>query len=259
TPGSQLPPCDPPTVGVTPCAGGRARLSRLTEVEPLCGPYRPLREDGLVTRSVGVSAWVHLVDLRAPSGMQRMESMAELTGTLIVHRKRLGEVARVLERNGLATWLERAPGLLDPKTQQKLVDQVAGPDVAELSDAERLRNALVELGPTWVKFGQMLSLRPAGGGAGVGDLFGSFEEEPFASGSVAQVPRATLADGASVAVKVMHDGTVERVHEDLELMAGIAAYLEARDPDLAQLRPTILVDEFTQMMEGAVDLSEELH
>jgi ubiquinone biosynthesis protein len=94
-------------------------------------------------------------------------------------------------------------------------------------------------------------------GAGVSDLFASFEEEPFASGSVAQVHRATLADGASVAVKVVHAGTVERVHEDLELMAGIAAYLEARDPDLAQLRPTILVDEFRQMMEGAVNLAEE--
>jgi ubiquinone biosynthesis protein len=219
-----------------------------------------------------------------------MEPMAELTGTLIVHRKRLGEVARVLGRNGLATWLERAPGLLDAKTQQKLVDQVVGPDVADLSDGERLRNALVELGTTWVKFGQMLSLRPdvVGAdvaaeleglqsavpadppgvaqrtlekelGAGVSDLFASFEEEPFASGSVAQVHRATLPDGASVAVKVIHDGAVERVHEDLELMAGIAAYVEARDPDLAQLRPTILVDEFTQMMEGAVNLGEELH
>jgi ubiquinone biosynthesis protein len=219
-----------------------------------------------------------------------MEPMAELTGTLIVHRKRLGEVARVLARNGLATWLERAPGLVDAKTQQRLVDQVVGPDVADLSDGERLRNALVELGTTWVKFGQMLSLRPdvVGAdvaaeleglqsavpadppgvaqrtlekelGAGVSDLFASFEEEPFASGSVAQVHRATLADGASVAVKVIHDGAVERVHEDLELMAGIAAYVEARDPDLAQLRPTILVDEFAQMMEGAVNLGEELH
>jgi ubiquinone biosynthesis protein len=37
---------------------------------------------------------------------------------------------------------------------------VVGPDVAELSDGERFRNALVELGTTWVKFGQMLSLRP---------------------------------------------------------------------------------------------------
>jgi ubiquinone biosynthesis protein len=219
-----------------------------------------------------------------------MESMAELTGTLIAHRKRLGEVAGVLARNGLAAWVPRGSGLLDASTLQKLRDQVVGPEVADLSEGQRLRNALTELGTTWVKFGQMLSLRPDVVGAdvaveleqlqgavpadppgvaqrtvekelgkGVSDLYLSFEKEPFASGSVAQVHRATLVDGTSVAVKVVHDRAVERVREDLELMAGLAAYLEAKDPELAQLRPTILIDEFTKMMEGAINLGEELH
>jgi ubiquinone biosynthesis protein len=216
--------------------------------------------------------------------------MAELTGTLIAHRKRLGEVAGVLARNGLAAWVPRGSGLLDASTLQKLRDQVVGPEVADLSEGQRLRNALTELGTTWVKFGQMLSLRPDVVGAdvaveleqlqgavpadppgvaqrtvekelgkGVSDLYLSFEKEPFASGSVAQVHRATLVDGTSVAVKVVHDRAVERVREDLELMAGLAAYLEAKDPELAQLRPTILIDEFTKMMEGAINLGEELH
>jgi ubiquinone biosynthesis protein len=95
-------------------------------------------------------------------------------------------------------------------------------------------------------------------GKGIADLYASFEPEPFASGSVAQVHRATLADGTLVAVKVVHDGAAERVHEDLELMAGLAGYFEARDPELAQLRPTVLVDEFAAMMHGAIDLGEEL-
>ena len=85
-----------------------------------------------------------------------------------------------------------------------------------------------------------------------------FEKEPFASGSVAQVHRPTLADGTPVAVKVVHDGAADRVREDLDLMAGLAAYLEATDSDLAQLRPTILVDEFSKMMLGAIHLREEL-
>jgi ubiquinone biosynthesis protein len=219
-----------------------------------------------------------------------MESMAELTGTLIAHRKRLGEVAAILARNGLAAWIPRGSGLLDGGTMQKLRDQVVGPDVANLSEGEKLRNVLTELGTTWVKFGQMLSLRPDVVGADVATeleqlqaavppdppgvaqrtvekdlgkpvsaLYASFEKEPFASGSVAQVHRATSADGTSLAVKVVHDGAAERVHEDLELMAGLAAYLEAKDPELAQLRPTILIDEFTKMMEGAINLGEELH
>jgi ubiquinone biosynthesis protein len=219
-----------------------------------------------------------------------MESMAELTGTLIAHRKRLGEVAAILARNGLAAWIPRGSGLLDTATMQKLRDQVVGPDVANLSEGEKLRNVLTELGTTWVKFGQMLSLRPDVVGADVAaeleqlraavpadppgvaqrtvekelgkpvsELYASFEKEPFASGSVAQVHRATSADGTSLAVKVVHDGAAERVHEDLDLMAGLAAYLEAKDPELAQLRPTILIDEFTKMMEGAINLGEELH
>ena len=51
---------------------------------------------------------------------ERMESMAELTGTLIAHRKRLGEVAAILARNGLAAWIPRGSGLLDAGAFQKL-------------------------------------------------------------------------------------------------------------------------------------------
>lgn len=215
--------------------------------------------------------------------------MAELTGTLIRHRKRLGEVAGVLARNGLAAWVPPGDGLLDAGVLKKLRAQTVGAEITELSEGERLRNALTELGTTWVKFGQMLSLRPDVVGAEVAaeleelqgavpadppgvarrtveqelgmdvtDLYASFDDEPFASGSVAQVHRATLIDGTSAAVKVVHDGAAQRVREDLELMAGLAAYLEAKDPELAQLRPTILVDEFARMMQGAVDLREEL-
>src|SRR6476660_2733697 len=86
--------------------------------------------------------------------------MAQLTGTLMAHRKRLGEVARVLARNGLAEWTQRGPGLLDSAMLRKVRDQVVDPDVANMSEGERLRKALTELGTTTVKFGQMLSLRP---------------------------------------------------------------------------------------------------
>jgi ubiquinone biosynthesis protein len=215
--------------------------------------------------------------------------MAELTGTLIAHRKRLGEVADVLVRNGLESWVAHGSDLLDAPALRKLRDHVVRPGVENLSEGERLRNALTELGTTWIKFGQMLSLRPdvvgsdvaaeleqlqgavpadAPGvaqrtveselGKGVADLYRTFDAEPFASGSVAQVHRAVLDDGTAVAVKVVHDGAAERVREDLELMAGLADYLETKDPQLAQLRPTILVDEFAKMMQGAINLREEM-
>ena len=185
--------------------------------------------------------------------------------------------------------MQRGGGLLEAGVIRRLSDRVVDPDIAKLSAGERLRRALIELGTTWIKFGQMLSLRPdvVGPdvadeltklqasvpadppglaqalverelGGPVGDLYGSFEAEPFASASVAQVHKATLKDGTKVAVKVLHDGVERRVLDDLDLMQAVATYLEQEDAELAQLRPTLLIDEFSEMMHDAIDLSQEL-
>ena len=215
--------------------------------------------------------------------------MPGLPAALMRHRARLDEIAGVFAKYGFATWVQRGGGLVSTRVMQGLVDRHVDPQIVSMSDGERLRRALTELGTTWVKFGQMLSLRPdvvgddvaeelanlqamvgpdpAGVaqalverelGAAVSDFFGSFDPEPMASGSVAQVHRASLPDGTAVAVKVLHDGVEHRVLEDLELMEAIAAYLENEDPGLAQLRPTVIVSEFSQMLHDAIDLSEEL-
>lgn len=89
------------------------------------------------------------------------------------------------------------------------------------------------------------------------DLFASFDVEPFASGSVAQVHHAQLKDGTAVVVKVLHDGAAERVEGDPQLMAALARYLEAKGPEISQYRPTIMVGEFQQMMRSAIDLRDE--
>ena len=148
---------------------------------------------------------------------------------------------------------------------------------------------MAELGTTAIKFGQMLSLRPdvvgkdiadelsllqadvpadapgvavrtveAQLGKPVAELYRSFEPEPFASGSVAQVHRATLDDGTPVAVKVLHDRADVTVREDLELLEALAAFLETEDAEIARLRPTIIIAEFATMMEAAIDLRQEL-
>ena len=215
--------------------------------------------------------------------------MPGLTATFLRHRDRMNEVADVLARYGFAAWVQRGGGLLEAGAMKRLSDRVVDPEIAELSAGERLRRALIELGTTWIKFGQMLSLRPDVVGADiadeltklqasvpadppglaqalverelggpVGDLYGSFEAEPFASASVAQVHKATLKDGTTVAVKVLHDGVERRVVDDLDLMQAVATYLEQKDAELAQLRPTLLIDEFSEMMHDAIDLSQEL-
>ena len=215
--------------------------------------------------------------------------MPGLPAALMRHRARLDEIAGVFAKYGFAAWVQRGTGLVSTRVMQGLVDRHVDPQIVSMSDGERLRRALTELGTTWVKFGQMLSLRPdvVGDdvaeelaklqatvapdppgvaqalverelGAAVSDLFGSFDPEPMASGSVAQVHRATLPDGTAVAVKVLHDGVEHRVLADLELMEAIAAYLENQDPGIAQLRPTVIVSEFSQMLHDAIDLSQEL-
>jgi ubiquinone biosynthesis protein len=215
--------------------------------------------------------------------------MSEIAGTLLKHRRRLTEVARVLSRHGLATWAARAQGIAGIGPVEALVNSVVTPADIGASDGARLRAAFAELGTTFIKFGQMLSLRPdvvgqeiadelaelrasvpadAPGvaqktvetqfGSPVSELFEWFEAEPFASGSIAQIHRAALRDGTAVAVKVMHERAGVTVREDLALMRAVAAYLEAEDPELALFRPTILVAEFAAMMGAAIDLRQEL-
>ncbi len=215
--------------------------------------------------------------------------MSDVAGALVKHRKRLNEVLSVFARHGLASWAARGGRIADIAPVEDFVHHVVAPEDVEATDGERLRGALTELGTTFIKFGQMLSLRPDVVGEdtanelsklqakvppdppGVGqatvesqlgkpvsELFGSFEPEPFASGSVAQVHRAALADGTAVAVKVLHAGAEVKVREDIELMKAVAAYLESEDPEIAQLRPTVMVAEFATMMDAAIDLRQEL-
>lgn len=163
-----------------------------------------------------------------------------------------------------------------------------GSDAAS-SPGERLCAALTELGSTWVKLGQSLSMRadlvgadvahsleglqasvptdPPGAavakveselGRPVDEIFASFDAEPFASGSIAQAHRAVLLDGTEAVVKVIHQGAAENVRSDLALMAKIAAFVERADDEIARYSPTLIVRDFAAMMTDAVDLRNEL-
>jgi ubiquinone biosynthesis protein len=214
--------------------------------------------------------------------------MDDLTIALISHRDRLRRVSEVLVRYGFAGWVTRSETPGESGVFSSLRGRAADDTLVGLSQGERLRGVLVELGTTWVKFGQMLSLRPDVVGPEVAaelallqaavpadppgvaqalveaelgmraeQAFGSFDPDPFASGSVAQVHAATLPDGTDVVVKVLHDGAERVVADDLALMTALARFLEQRDQEIAQYRPSILVGEFAGMMRSAVDLSQE--
>jgi ubiquinone biosynthesis protein len=212
----------------------------------------------------------------------------DLAGVLFRHRERLNEIGNVLSRYGFARLAAHAAEAGAAGIAGRLLTRAADPELASMSAGQRLRGALAELGTTWIKLGQMLSLRrdlvgpdvaaelaqlqadvpadPPGSaeqtirtdlGRDVSEAFSSFEVAPMASASVAQAHRATLPDDTSVVVKVVHSGARARVLDDL-LMRALAGYVESYDENLAAYSPTVVVAEFDTMMRAAVDLRQEL-
>ncbi|MCW5638038.1 MAG: ubiquinone biosynthesis regulatory protein kinase UbiB [Rubrivivax sp.] len=152
----------------------------------------------------------------------------------------------------------------------------------------RLRLALEKLGPIFVKFGQVLSTRrdllpleladelaklqdrvppfPAAQAAAlverafgkpVDELFATFESEPVASASIAQVHFATLQSGREVAVKVLRPGMLAVIDSDLELLHTLARWVERLSSDGKRLRPREVVAEFDTYLHDELDLVRE--
>jgi len=152
----------------------------------------------------------------------------------------------------------------------------------------RLRLALEHLGPIFVKFGQVLSTRrdlvpldiveelaklqdqvppfPADQsraliekafGKSVEELFASFEAEPVASASIAQVHFAVLKDGREVAVKVLRPGMLETIDDDLALLRTLATWVERFSVDGRRLKPREVVAEFNTYLHDELDLVRE--
>ncbi|HEU4852430.1 MAG TPA: AarF/UbiB family protein, partial [Telluria sp.] len=152
----------------------------------------------------------------------------------------------------------------------------------------RLRVALEELGPIFVKFGQVLSTRrdliPADMadelallqdrvppfpsdlavaqitrslGAHPDLLFATFDREPVASASIAQVHFATLKDGTEVAVKVLRPGMKQFIDEDVALMHDAADLLSRLSADARRLKPREVVAEFDKYLHDELDLMRE--
>ena len=161
-------------------------------------------------------------------------------------------------------------------------------DVGLLSRGERLRLAMTELGPIFVKAGQVLSTRrdlipadiadelsllqdqvePFPGSEAraiverelkspIGLLYGHFDETPLASASIAQVHVATLHDGSEVVVKVLRPGIDQRIARDVRLLHSLAELAQRWHPKADKIRPLEVVAEVEKMLENELDLQRE--
>ncbi len=152
----------------------------------------------------------------------------------------------------------------------------------------RIREALQELGPVWVKFGQSISTRQdllpedigqelaklqdrvppfsaaealasveRAYGRPAGEVFAEFEPEALAAASIAQVHAARLPDGAEVIVKLLRPGVREQIRRDLEVMHALADLAERYWENGRRLRPREVVAEYEKTIYNELDLMRE--
>ena len=210
-------------------------------------------------------------------------------GKRVGNAVRLAEVIQVLVRHGFADLVRRAS--LHESIPLKLLRGmrlIEAPSGEPETRGQRLRAVLTELGPTFLKFGQILSTRPDLIGNDIsmelrqlqdqvaptpfekmesvvkgelGDdvevLFSDFTREPVASASLGQVYRARLKDGAEVAVKVQRPGIEAVIESDLGLMRWIAEWVADHVEEIVWLDPVGVVDEFTRSIRRELDFNIE--
>jgi len=215
-------------------------------------------------------------------------------GLFFPFRRRMAEIARVrriievLVRNGLGFMVEQlalnriVPGFW--RRQRIRADEA----ISRLTVPERARRTLEDLGPTYIKVGQLLSGRadllprpyieelaklldsalpvPADAirttiekelGLPVEELFAAFDDSPIASASIGQVHRATLVDGQQVVVKVQRPDVDKKVEADLDLLLRQARFLERHSETLRDYNLAALADELARSVREELDYEIE--
>ncbi len=192
------------------------------------------------------------------------------------------EILAVLRRYGLADWLTqfRLP------FRDALKDR-GGVPLSQYSREERVRMALTELGPTFIKLGQILAARPDLVGPKLGEelkklradvdpdtieqvramlrkelgddfesQFKSIDAHPLATASIGQVHRAVLHDGTRVVIKVQRSDIERKMRQDVEVLSGLAQLAE-RVEALATWGPSSMASQLAPMMMRELDFSRE--
>lgn len=200
---------------------------------------------------------------------------------------RLLRINRVLVNHGLddivkATHLFRPMRLIARLSPGSWGAKKQGPR------GERMRLALQELGPIFVKFGQALSTRrdllpldiadelamlqdrvppfsssvakamaEKAYGRSLDDVFDRFDDEPLAAASIAQVHKATLKSGEEVIVKILRPGVEAQIRQDLDVLHALARLAQRHWPEARRLRPVEVVSEYEKTVIDELDMMRE--
>lgn len=197
--------------------------------------------------------------------------------------RRWQEILAVLRRYGLADWLSHFPQL---PFRDFLKDSEGQPLSRQVREV-RIRKALTELGPTFIKLGQTLAARPDLVGPTLAEEFkrlhadvppdppevvrrilaeelgdlveqeiAHFDDIPIAAASIGQVHAATLRDGTDVVLKIQRHGIEATVLQDLDVLAGLAQ-LAQRVPAFAPWGPADIVRQLSPMLRRELDFHRE--
>lgn len=205
------------------------------------------------------------------------------------HAKRYKEILHVLIKYGFGDLVD---ALKIKESIEIGIERISGkrPErIEKLSRPERVRMTLEELGPTFVKLGQILSTRPdlipleyvqefsklqddvpsfpydevkemikSETGRFPEEIFRSFDKTPIAAASMGQVHRATLKDTEEeVAVKVQRPNIQQIIEVDVEIMAHLASLMERHVAEMEAIHPTKVVNEFAHSIEEELDYTLE--
>ncbi|CAD6491693.1 MAG: protein kinase UbiB [Candidatus Argoarchaeum ethanivorans] len=201
------------------------------------------------------------------------------------HAQRYREITEILIKNGLGYLLDR----FNLRPYQKLKRAIhRKKPVLPTDEAERLRKALEELGPTFIKFGQMLSTRydilPSSYITELSKLqdevpsfdyqivtreiqeelqtspeqiYKHIEEKPLAAASIGQVHRATLATGEEVIIKIKRPGIENIINTDLEILLSLAHFAEKYMLEIRRYNPVGFIEEFSRTLRNECDYIKE--
>ncbi|MCK0178415.1 AarF/UbiB family protein [Flavobacteriaceae bacterium S0862] len=201
---------------------------------------------------------------------------------------RYNQIIKVLIKYGFEDLVDYLEENKEYTFLQKLIPKKSRKQAKQYSKWAKMRLVCEELGPTFVKFGQILSNRPdlvpleltfeleklhdnvppmpedvakniveTELNDKVENLFAWFEPKPFASASIAQVHRVTLHSGKRVALKIQRSGIHEIIEEDIKAMYKIAEILEKRMPSLKSFDPVGLVKNFEDSILKEIDFINE--